>query len=211
MKVLAGPRPAVLDALLVLFLSIIFVLTPGASFAQSRNFTASEGSVSSLLIFERAGFARSYGLFTSGVARLSYDDVSKTIQNLKCALLMETLVTNNPSLKKDLLSRKAYKPERANELAFVQNEAARFDNGQAKIKGQLFLNGASREVVFSATLNKMGALQDPAQSVFESNARAIGFSLHTNIKRSDFNLGDDSASAPINDDVVLMLDIVAGD
>lgn len=190
-------------------LVVFLLLLPRPVFAEPKNYMAQEGAVSSLLIFEQAGFARSYGIFTSGVARAAYDETSKTLDNLKFALLMSSFVSNNATLKQSLLARRAYNPDRENELAFLQSEPATFTDGKARIKGQIFLNGASRNIVFEATFNKLGQIADRSKDFFEDGAKTLGFSFHASLKRSDFHLGDTDGNTPLNDDFILMLDVIA--
>ncbi|MBI3418587.1 MAG: YceI family protein [Proteobacteria bacterium] len=189
-------------------MTLLFVLlfaSPAA--AEPKTYMSQEGQVNSLLIFEQTGFARVYGIFTKGLARFFYDDALKTVDGLKLAMLANSFATASPVLRDDMSGHGAYDPDSEREIAFVQNEVARFENGKAKIKGQLVINNIRKNVVADADLNKFGRISETTH-VMEEGKETLGFSFHLSFKRSEFSMSADSTTTPFNDDVVLMVDII---
>jgi polyisoprenoid-binding protein YceI len=189
-----------LSALIILF-CIIFSLPASA---QEKNFYAPDGNVSAMVIFEQAGFSRSYGLFTSALAGMLFDEQVKSIDNLKFAINLTSFVPNKPQLRSDLLRLPSPK---ADEIAFIQSGRVTFEDNKATIKGQLIVGNIRKDITFEATLNKIGRINS-TDDIFNDGTRAVGISLHAPIKRSEYGLNNNDKSA-VNDEVILLVDIIA--
>jgi polyisoprenoid-binding protein YceI len=185
-------------------LTLVSCLLPQLSHAQARTFSAPEGQVSALMIFEQSSFARAYGVFNNAAARMIFDEKTKTLDNLKFALLSKTFIGSVPGLHREMQGKRGQNGE----IDFVQSEPAEFTNNRAKIKGQLVANGVRKDITFDATLNKVGRFGSSAD-LDDDGATTIGLSLHTSLKRSEFYLSSGAKNSVFNDDAVLMLDILA--
>lgn len=190
-------------------LVLIVLLAPALPlWAGTETFFAPDGQVQSLLIVEQGAFARGYGIFTKGVARLKYDKDSEVLDDLKCALLMKSFSTGSPVLLREMRERKAYTADKEEELAFVQDSPARFKDGKAQVKGQLIINNIRKDVTLDASLNKYGTVSK-SSDIFEDGVKTLGVSLHTTLKRSDYGLtGSGETESPFKDESILMIDIV---
>jgi polyisoprenoid-binding protein YceI len=194
-------------SLLALALLVVFThLSPPLN-AALKSYNTPDGDVSALMIFERSGFSRSYGLFTKGVGRIVFDDQKKILDNIKVAFLINGFTSPSQALTSDLFSNLIMRPSSENEMAFVQSEPVRFESDRVKIKGELVINGLRRAVIFEGTMNKFGRI-DQSTDVEEDGPTAIGISLNTNIKRSDFRLNLSADGSPYADDVILMIDLL---
>lgn len=160
-----------------------------------------------MIICQESSFARTYSLFTDGIARMFYDDATKTLDSLKFALLMRSFVTSSPAFYQEWFERKPLAADKEDEVAFIQSEPAKFTDGKGTVKGQLIIRGIRKDVSFEATLNKF-ARTSKTRDVFDDGAMTLGFSIHATIKRSDFSLGPGEGSS-FNDEAILMLDIIA--
>lgn len=194
-----------LSFIILLFVSLIF--HPAPLHADSKNYNATEDAVSALLIFEQSGFARCYGIFTHGLARIAYDDLNKNVNDLKFALLMNSFITSSPLLRGELFAHRAFAPDKEDEIGFEQSEPMHFENGVGKLKGQLIINNIRKDVVFEANLNKFARVNN-SKDVFEDGAQTLGISIHTAFKRSDFGLSNENEPSSFNDETILMLDII---
>ncbi len=191
------------------FLALLALLfAPLPAIAETHVYSAADGDASSLLILEAGGFARVYGMFTHGVARISYDDQTKIMDNLKVAYLVSSFTSSSNLLRADLFGTKPFLGDKENEVAFVQNEPARFDNQNVKLKGDLIINGMRRPCEMDATLNKFGRINQ-STDMQSDGAMTVGLSLHTSFKRSDYGLSMTKENSPFNDEAVLLMDIVA--
>jgi polyisoprenoid-binding protein YceI len=194
--------------LLRIFL-LLLLLTPLPAGAIPQSFLAPQGQVSSLIIFEQTGFARTYGVFTEGISRFNYDDQMKVLDNLKMALLVRSFQSANKVLNMDFASHGAYtSPDKEREIAFIQTEPARFDNGKAKVKGDLIINNIRKPIELLAELNKYGRISQTTDVMADDGRETVGIALHANFKRSDYSMSADSTSTPFNDTAVIMLDLV---
>jgi polyisoprenoid-binding protein YceI len=193
---------------LVLLLPLASALVPQASHAESTVYNATEGHVNSLVIFEQGGYARVYGLFTRGVGRMKFDEAGQVLDGLKLALLLKSFVSTSAAAQDEMNGHRPSPPNGEQEVAFVQTDTARFQDNKASVKGELLINGVRKDVIFTATLNKVGSLSK-STDVFDEGTQTLGFSMHINFKPSDFSMQGDEKESPFKDSAVLMLDIVA--
>jgi polyisoprenoid-binding protein YceI len=192
-----------------LFLAFALCLFPLVASADSANYNASEGNVSSVLIFEQGDFARVYGLFEKGVGRIAFDDQTKVMDNLKLAFLLDSFRSSSKILTGDVFGATSARRGADREVAFVQNEPLRFDgNNKALLKGDLVINGIRKPIIFEATLNKYGRINQTTD-VSEDGPMTIGLSMHTSFKRSDYGLSMNKDGGQFQDTVLMMFDIVA--
>ncbi len=180
---------------------------PHSSLADSKIFYAPAGQVSAMVICEESSYARTYSLFTNGLARMHYDPEAKTLDSLKFALLMSSFVTSSPRFAQEWNERRPLTVDKEDEVAFVQSDPVPFENGKATIKGQLIIHNIRKDIAFQATLNKFGRVSK-ATDLYDDGTQTLGMSLHATFKRSDFMLGGGDASV-FNDEAILMLDVVA--
>lgn len=194
---------------LIKTLFIVFTLAscliPLTAHAESKVFYAPEGNVSSLMVFERGGFARGYGIFSNAAARMLFDEQTKALDNLKFAVLLKSFTGSTALLRQEMSARPLRSQEA--EIAFVQDAPVKFENGKAIIKGQFIINNVRKDGEFEATLNKFARVSK-SSDIFEDGTQNLGLSLHAKFKRSDFGLSVDEGGQ-YNDEAVLMLDIVA--
>jgi polyisoprenoid-binding protein YceI len=183
---------------------LLFLNIASPAWAESKTYLSPETSMNALMIFEQGGFSRVYGLFTKGLARFQYDDQLKQIDAFKTALLVNSFVSPQPTLA---LSFSKNLPDKENEVAFVQTEAARFDGKKAKLKGQLIINGIRKDVVMTADLNRYGRVSQTTD-VMEDGKEMVGISMFTTFKRSDFSMSSEATGNIFNDDATLMLEII---
>ncbi len=180
---------------------------PHPSFAESKVFFAPAGQVSAMVICEESSFARTYSLFTNGLARMHFDGQTKTLDSLKFALLMRSFVTSSPRFAQEWNERRPLTVDKEDEIGFAQSDPVKFENGKAVIKGQLIIHNIRKDVSFEATLNKFGRTSKTTD-LYDDGAETLGLSIHATIKRSDFMLGGGENSA-FNDEAILMLDFIA--
>ncbi len=192
---------------LAMTLALFIMLFPHLSHAESRVFFAEAGKVSAMVICEESSYARTYSLFTNGLARMHFDPATKTLDSLKFALLMRSFVTSSPQFAQEWNERRPLTVDKEDEVGFVQGEPAKFENGKAIIKGQLLIHNIRKDISFEAALNKFGRVSN-TKDIYDDGMQTLGMSIHGTFKRSDFMLGGGDNSA-FNDEAILMLDIVA--
>lgn len=194
-----------MKTLVLFFFAFAFSFTPLPSHSEARVFYAPEGNVSTLMVFEKGGFARGYGVFGNAAARMLYDDTVKVLDNLKFAVLIKSFVGSTTGIQQEMGALRTRSAE--SEIAFIQGAPVKFENDKASIKGQFIINGIRKDGAFETTLNKYARVSNE-RDLFDDGAHNLGLSLHTTIKRSDYGLSAGEGS-PYNDETVLMLDIVA--
>jgi len=193
------------------------LLAPLAAFAEGQAFDAGQGNVQALLIRDEDGYARGYGVFTRGLARLRYDETSKTLDNLKFSLALASLasstlqgVFHDPSASGSAANTD---PDTESEIGFIQTEPLVWDANatpplKAELKGTLIINGIRKAVVLQASLNKL-ARRSKTTKVNDDGMMNLGLSLHTPLQPADYTKPSDTPTPAAKDDMILMVDIIA--
>jgi len=153
------------------------------------------------------GFANVFGLFRNATGSFEFEPATKTVDNLKLAIDLSSLIASNPGNERDLmvmLGALQYP-----EIVFTTKDSVSFAEGKADIKGTLTVHGASKPFVLEATLNQIG--KSPAGGgMWESQGKAIGISMRGTFKRADFGMADDPmAKARFGDSITLLLEAQA--
>jgi polyisoprenoid-binding protein YceI len=136
------------------------------------------------------GFNDYFGIFGDATGTLVIDPKNPAAAKVDITIPVSKVTTANPGLTAHLLKPAAEggKPDffGANpaDARFVSTSVAVDDDGdEAKITGNLTLNGVTRPVVLDAEF--VGAGKMPAQMGGKEN---VGFHAETTIKRSDFGI-----------------------
>ncbi len=153
------------------------------------------------------GFANVFGLFRNATGSFEFEPATKTVDNLKLAIDLSSLIASNPVNERDLslMLGAAQYPE----IAFATKDSVSFAEGNADIKGTLTVHGISKPFVLEATLNQIG--KSPAGGgMWESQGKAVGLSMKGAFKRADFGMADDPlVKARFGDSITLLLEAQA--
>lgn len=136
------------------------------------------------------GFNDYFGIFGDATGTLVIDPKNPAAAKIDITVPVSKVTTANPGLTAHLLKPAAEggKPDffgaNAADARFVSTSVAVDDDGdEAKITGNLTLNGVTKPVVLDAEF--VGAGKMPAQMGGKEN---VGFHAETTIKRSEFGI-----------------------
>lgn len=185
-------------ALLALAIATPLIAQQAAQLPGSKNPAAVSGgtytvdSAHTLVSWrvDHFGFNDYFGIFGDATGTLVIDPKNPAAAKVDITIPVSKVTTANPGLTAHLLKPAAEggKPDffGANpaDARFVSTSVAVDDDGdEAKITGNLTLNGVTRPVVLDAEF--VGAGKMPAQMGGKEN---VGFHAETTIKRSDFGI-----------------------
>lgn len=131
---------------------------------------------------------------------LSYD--KDKIENSKVNVTIDVaeMVTGIKKLDDHLKGKEFFDVEKFPTATFVSDKVEAIDSKTAKVFGKLTVRGVTKPVTLEVKLNKAG--MSPV-----SNKETVGFSAHTDVKRSDFDM---KAFLPgLGDDVKLDIEVEA--
>lgn len=183
----------------------LFALAP--AFAQdsvpSGEYTFDPDHSSIAFNYDHMGFSTSYGLVRGVTGTITLDAENPENSSVQASFPISNLLSVAEVMDGHLKGENFFNsPDGSQEVTFTSTKVEVDDDGdEAKVTGDLTLNGVTKEVVLDVDLNKAGA--NPM-----TGAPTLGFSADTEIKRSEFNLG---AFVPaIADEVEIEISIEAG-
>ncbi len=153
------------------------------------------------------GFANVIGLFQSATGMFSYDEPSQTISRMKLAIDVNSMMTGNQEIRRDLA--RLFEGNRYPEITFLAASDSTFKDGKAEIKGTLFIHGVEKPFTFEATRNQAGN-SPHGGGMWNREGPALGLSMRGTFKRADFAMGD-PAELPgrFGETITLMLEMQA--
>lgn len=164
-------------ALLGLFL--VLGAMPQA-FAVAQKLTLDEKHSYVLWRIKHLGFSTQAGKwYVSGTVILDKDQPKDSKVNV--TINMESLATGLPDLDEHLKGPLFFNTKKFPKATFVSYKVDVLSNKAARVLGMLTLHGVTKPLFLNVTLNKIG--KNPI-----TDLTTVGFSAHTEIKRSDFGI-----------------------
>ena len=175
----------------------------GATSAMAAPVTYQFDPDHSQVVFEytHMGFSTSTGIINGLTGTLVLDQENPAASTVEATIPLSGLRSVSEVLDGHLFGPDFFNTDKAAAVAtFKSTKVEPNGDKEAKVTGDLTLNGVTKPVVLEVEFN--GAGLDPL-----TQAPTIGFSIETELKRSDFNLG---AFAPmVDDEVEIDIDIEA--
>lgn len=151
--------------------------------------------------YDHMGFSTSHGFVNGVTGSVTLDKGDPSKSTVEASFPLGSLRTVTQSLDTHIMGDDFFKgaaPDTA--VTFKSTSVQMDDDDEAKVTGDLTLNGVTRPVTLDVELKKAGAHPMTGKP-------AVGFDIETKIKRSDFNLG---AFAPaVSDDVEIDIAVEA--
>lgn len=186
MKALAAP------------LTLMVALAATAAVAEPVVYDLDPGHSQILFSYEHLGFSTSTGVINGVTGKVTLDADNPANSSVEANFDLANMVSVAPDLDKHLRTADFFGENLTG--TFKSTSVAVDDEDEAKVTGDLTINGVTKPVTLEVDLKKKG--QHPM-----SGKEAVGFEAETEIKRSDFNLG---AMAPaVSDEVEIKIAIEA--
>lgn len=186
-----------MKSILITLLSLVFT-----SFAVAQNntewkfdnsHTSIQFEISHMLISEVDGEFHDYkGSIKSNGENFENADISFTIK-------ASSIDTDNEKRDKHLRSADFFEVEKYSEIKFVGKEMKKVSDKMYKLIGEITMHGVTKEITLDAKLN--GIIDDPY-----GNRRA-GFKVTGSLSRLDFNIGEDTSTKTVGEDVNIICNI----
>ncbi|WP_312524979.1 YceI family protein [Paracoccus sp. (in: a-proteobacteria)] len=143
--------------------------------------------------YKHMGFSTSTGIARGITGTIVLDPAEPAKSTVEASFPISNILTVSAQLDEHMRGKDLFNsPDGSQMVTFKSTKVEVDDEDEAKITGDLTLNGVTKEVVLDVDLTKAGT--NPM-----SGKPAVGFDAETKIKRSDFNLG---IFAPAVDDEV---------
>jgi len=139
----------------------------------------------SQVVFEynHLGFSTSTGIINGVTGKLTLDAENPANSSVEATIPLSGLRTVSEELDQHLFGPDFFNTDASDAVAtFTSTKVEPDDDDEAKVTGDLTLNGVTKQVVLDVDLNQRGV--HPM-----TGKEAAGFDADTKIKRSEFNLG----------------------
>lgn len=156
-----------------------------------------------LFEYDHMGFSKSPGLIREVTGSITLDAENPDNSSVEASFPISKIVTVAAGLDKHMLGADLFNSADASQMVTFKSTKVQVDDDkdEAKVTGDLTLNGVTKSVVLDVDLEKAGV--HPM-----TNKPTLGFEAETEILRSDFNLG---LFAPaVSDKVKIEMAIEAG-
>lgn len=151
--------------------------------------------------YDHLGFSTSHGLVRGVTGAINLDSENPANSSVEASFPLANLISVAEEMDGHLKGEDFFNsPDGSQLVTFKSTSVELEDEDEAKITGELTINGVTREVVLDVELNQ--AMNHPM-----TGKPTVGFDAETSVKRSDFNLG---AFAPaVSDEVEIDISVEA--
>ncbi|WP_081962684.1 YceI family protein [Paracoccus sanguinis] len=184
-----------------------------AAGAGATDASATPASISGTYVFDpehsqivfsynHLGLSTSRGVINGVTGTVTLDEADPTKSKVEASFPLSAIRTVAPALDAHLLSDDFFKGQTPDtRVTFVSTEVVRGDDDEAKVTGDLTLNGVTRPVTLEVEITEAGAHPMTGKPV-------AGFDIEGKINRSDFGLG---AFVPaVSDEISFDIAVEAG-
>lgn len=151
--------------------------------------------------YDHMGFSKSHGFVNGVTGSVTLDKADPSKSTVEASFPLGSLRTIAASLDTHIMGDDFFKGAAADTAVTFKSTSVKMEgDDEAKVTGDLTLNGVTKPVTLDVELKKAGAHPMTGKP-------AVGFDIETRIKRSDFNLG---AFAPaVSDEVEIDIAVEA--
>lgn len=151
--------------------------------------------------YDHMGFSTSYGFVNGVTGEVTLDPSDPSKSAVTASFPLSAIRTVSPALDKDLFSDQFLDGAAPDtQVTFMSTQVQMDGDNEARVTGDLTLNGVTKPVVLEVDLNKSAT--NPI-----TGKPAVGFAIEGKIRRSDFGLG---AFIPaVSDEVEIEISIEA--
>ena len=151
--------------------------------------------------YQHMGFSTSTGIINGVTGKLMLDAENPANSSVEATIPLSGLRTVSPELDKHLFGPDFFNTDQASAVAtFKSTKVEPDDDDEAKVTGDLTLNGVTKSVVLEVDLKQIAAHPMSGKEV-------AGFDAETEIKRSEFNLA--KFAPAVSDEVEINITVEA--
>lgn len=167
--------------------------------AGTYNFDPNHSSIS--FEYSHLGFSTSYGLVRGVTGAITLDPAAPANSSVEASFPLSNLLSVAAEMDGHLRGEDFFNsPDGSSMVTFKSTSVELDGDDEAKVTGDLTINGVTKSVVLDVDLEKAGA--HPM-----SSKPTVGFDAETKILRSDFNLGQFAPA--VEDEVEINISVEA--
>lgn len=172
-----------MKALIAPAAAIAALLGAGSAMAAPATYQFDPDHSQVVFDYSHMGFSTSTGIITGVTGTLVLDAENPAASSVEAVIPLAGLTTVAPALDGHLFGPDFFNTDKATAIAtFKSTKVEPAGDKEARVTGDLTLNGVTKEVVLDVDLNQIAA--HPM-----TGKEAAGFGAETRIARSEFNLG----------------------
>lgn len=180
--------------------SAIALTLAAPALAEAEKYTLDPSHSQIVFSYNHLGFSKGKGIFSGFEGEIMFDQENPAASSVSVSFPANTMLTGWDARTAHFMSADFFDPAKDQTVSFKSTAIEVTGEKEAKITGDLTINGVTKSVVLEAELNQAG--EHPMEK-----KQWAGFSAETTILRSDFGLG---AFAPyISDEVEIDIEIEA--
>lgn len=149
--------------------------------AEPRVYEIDPSHTQTLFSVGRFGFTSIFGVFARAEGEIVLDEADPAASRVTATVTSSSLWSSDATRDQHILGPRWLNAAAAPTMRFVSTRVERTGDNTARVTGDMTINGITRPVTLSVTLNKLGA--NPA-----SPRKTAGFSVTGTIDRREFGL-----------------------
>lgn len=186
----------------VLTSSAALVLLAGAAMAEPVVYEFDPAHSQVVFEYDHMGFSTSTGIINGVTGTLTLDAENPANSSVEATIPLAGLRTVSAELDKHLFGPDFFNTDASGAVATFKSTKVEpeGDDKEARVTGDLTLNGVTKQVVLDVDLNQLGNHPMTGNEV-------AGFDAESEIKRSEFNLG--KFAPAVEDEVEIKITVEA--
>ena len=185
-----------------LFAACVALASAAPAAAKPEKYEIDPPHFSVGFLVEHVGMAKIMGMFLKAKGSFTFDEVSKTVSDIRVVVDTRSVFTNHEKRDDHLRSPDFLNSSEFPEMVFVATGGEPMGDRKDKIHGTLELLGVTRPVTLDVTWNKSGT--HPVYKTY-----ATGISARGTFRRSEFGMSYAVANGWVGDEVELILEFEA--
>ena len=163
-------------------LSLLGALAAVPAFAASDTYVLDPSHSQIVFDYNHLGYSTTTGMFSGFEGKIQFDQAEPAKSSVEVSFPVKTMLTGWQERFDHLMTKDFFDAADDEMVSFKSTGIEVTGEKTAKITGDLTLNGVTKSVVLDAVLNQAG--EHPM-----AKKPWAGFSATTQVKRSDYNLG----------------------
>lgn len=177
------------------------LISAGAAMAAPVQYDFDPAHSQVVFEYSHLGFSNSTGIVNGLTGKLVLDAENPANSSVEATIPLSGLHMIAPELDEHIFGKDFLNTDKSGAVATFKSTKVEPDGDkEAKVTGDFTLNGVTKQIVLDVDLNKLGA--HPM-----SGKESAGFDAETEIKRSEFNLGQFAPA--VEDEVEINITIEA--
>lgn len=143
------------------------------------------------------------GNFKDYDAVIDFDPATYEFKKFEAKVKVASVDTDNKTRDNHLLQDDFFKAKSHPEMSFVMKKYEKTSDSEGKMSGTLTIAGVSKDIVFDTEIGGIAKGKDDKEKV--------GFTLESEIKRSDFKFAPSTSNLTLGDEVKISVEVEANE